>query len=215
MLNSTSLVTFPCTLFFCRNTDTKPWIQVNFLRPKLLSGVLTQGHPESQNWVKTYQIFTSIDGINFIPYNNQPGDTTPKTFTGNTDNGTPIRHLFNRNITAQFIRLYPVESNLGSAALRWNVIGCSPDMPKPPVDITGIPTAHPPSEKQGTPSLIQMTGSATKGQSTGTGPQEVTPVPPSQGVPTAQPCKSLYNIKKKYNLKKNSQGIPNAQLFKS
>jgi hypothetical protein len=62
--------------------------------------VVTQGAGKSQNWVKAYQIFTSLDGINFRPYSDKPGDTTPKTYTGNNDNVTPVRHLFNRNITA-------------------------------------------------------------------------------------------------------------------
>lgn len=156
-----------------------------------MSGVVTQGDGKSQNWVKTYQIYTSIDGINFIPYSDRTGDKTAKTFNGNKDNVTPVRHLFNRNITAQFIRLYPTESYTDTPALRWNVIGCTPDTPRPKVPPQGIPTpkpgtglqiiptAHPGSDQQGKPTL---------GQNTGTGSTAV-PSGQLQFTPTPAPCK--------------------------
>ncbi|XP_052092501.1 mucin-5AC-like [Mytilus californianus] len=168
-------------------TDTKPWIQIDFLRPKLLSGVVTQGDGKSQNWVKTYQIYTSIDGINFIPYSDKTGDNTAKTYNGNKDNVTPVRHLFNRNITAQFIRLYPTESYTGTPALRWNVIGCTPDTPRPKAPPQGIPTpkpgtglqiiptAQPGSDQQGTPTLGQYTG--TGSTAVPSGQLQFTPTP--------------------------------------
>jgi hypothetical protein len=176
-------------LYLYSKTDAKPWIQVDFLKPKLLSGVVTQGAGKSQNWVKAYQIFTSLDGINFRPYSDKPGDTTPKTYTGNNDSVTPVRHLFNRNITAQFIRLYPVHSHTGTPALRWNVIGCNPDTPKPLVDSQAIPTPspgvsgqhsptpQPGSDKQGLPTFSHHTQSTLEPSAQGT------------GIPTPAPCK--------------------------
>ena len=106
---------------FFRTGDANPYIQVNFLKPKLISGVITQGHPDLQQWVTKFQVFTSLDGKTFAPYSSMPGSNVPRIFEGNTDNKTPHRNLFNRNVTAQYVRIYPIESN-GITALRFNIL---------------------------------------------------------------------------------------------
>ncbi|KAK3611483.1 hypothetical protein CHS0354_039095 [Potamilus streckersoni] len=134
-----------------RTDDKKPWIEVNFGSPKLLSGVISQGEFGSNRWVTQYYVSFSFDGHSFTPYSDTPGDNSPKIFGGNKDESTPVRYLFNRNITAQYIRIYPVSWTGSSAALRMNILGCNPSK-------ANVPTAAPPSIPSNTPTARPQIG---------------------------------------------------------
>ncbi|KAL3831915.1 hypothetical protein ACJMK2_023609 [Sinanodonta woodiana] len=155
-----------------RTDDKKPWIEVNFGSPKLLSGVITQGEFGGNRWVTQYYVSFSFDGHSFTPYSDTPGDNNPKIFGGNKDESTPVRYLFNRNITAQFIRIYPVSWTGSSAALRMNILGCNPSK-------ANVPTAAPPSIQSFTPTARPQIGDL----------KSPTPVPNMLGgnTPTAVP----------------------------
>ena len=43
--------------------DSNPWIQVDFLRPVTVTGVITQGRDAKDQWVTKYKIKYSDDGI--------------------------------------------------------------------------------------------------------------------------------------------------------
>ena len=45
------------------NGDQNPWIQVDFLRPVTVTGIITQGRSGSDQWVTTYKLAYSDDGI--------------------------------------------------------------------------------------------------------------------------------------------------------
>ncbi len=45
------------------NDDPNRWIQVDFLRPVTVTGVITQGRNNKDQWVKTYKLAYSDDGI--------------------------------------------------------------------------------------------------------------------------------------------------------
>ncbi|XP_067650638.1 mucin-5AC-like [Haliotis asinina] len=125
------------------STD-KQWIQVDFLKPTLISGVMTQGSPEAPKWVTKYNVFYGFNGHDFSPYTRIPGGSTPEVFEGNMDQNTPIRNLFNRDITARYVRIVPVEWSKDGIAMRFNILGCTPPQPKPPTVSPGVPTASPP-----------------------------------------------------------------------
>lgn len=138
--------------FIFSRDDPKPWIQVDFKSPKLLSGVLTQGENGGQRWLTRYTVEVSMDGRTFTPYAFKAGDTNPRLFNGNFNNHGTARHLFNRNITAQYIRIYPVAWHGDSPAFRFNILGCNPDIPKTPVVTTETPaTTLAPNASFGSP----------------------------------------------------------------
>lgn len=136
---------------FFSPTDPKPWIQIDFLEPKTLSGVITTGHPEKGEWVTSYQVFTSLDGKNFTPYSDIVNATTPKTFTGNTDNSTEVTRLFNRNIIGRFIRIYPVTWH-DAASMVFEIVGCNPSEPM------NMTTAAPQLVSGETPTMQPVSG---------------------------------------------------------
>lgn len=115
-----------------RSNDTSPWIQVDLGKLSLISGLVTQGDTINRKFVKTYTVYTSIDGKTFVPYSDIPGAGIPKVFSANKDGDTPIRNLFNRNITAQYIRVYPQSTSAAGTAIRLNILGCNPSSPVQP-----------------------------------------------------------------------------------
>ena len=149
--------------------DKHPWIQIDFKKPKLLSGIITQGENGGQRWLTKYYVTTSFDGKHFIPYANHPGEAH-RVFNGNTDSTNPIRNLFNRNITAQYLRVYPVAWHGSSPALRLDILGCNPDNPQSPFTTLEPPTTVSPGSNTGAPTLTPPMG--------GTGSPSRTTIPP-------------------------------------
>jgi hypothetical protein len=48
--------------------DTNPWLQVNFKSNVTVRGITTQGRSDKGEWVTTYEVSYSIDGMNFDTY---------------------------------------------------------------------------------------------------------------------------------------------------
>lgn len=86
-------------------TDQSPWVQVDFLEPKLLSGVLLQGQ-----WPVTFHVQHSMDGVHFEDYIDSPG-AQPRVFTAYGYGKEPTRQIFNRNVIAQYVRVVPTDVN--------------------------------------------------------------------------------------------------------
>lgn len=101
-------------IFVYRSTDTAPYIQVDFQEPKFLSGLITQGEGAEQRWVTSFQLFTSLDGVDFTPYSEKQDGVT-KTFIANTDTSTAVTNYFVKNIITRYLRIVPTSSNIGVA----------------------------------------------------------------------------------------------------
>lgn len=111
----------------------------------MISGFITQGALTAPNWVKSYEISTSLDGKTFTPYTDTPNETTPKLFTANTDQSQVVTSLFSRNVPARYVRLIVKDYN-GKVALRLNTLGCSPGTTQTPASLgTVTPTRGPTS----------------------------------------------------------------------
>lgn len=130
--------------------EEHPWIQIDLLTPKLISGIATQGSPDTERWVTSYTVSYSVDGVTFIPYTIWPGEPTPYVFPANTDQNTYVRNLFNRDIIARYVRVQPVSGSPGGMAMRVEILGCSSPTPITP---TVQPTAAPPGLTGPTPTM--------------------------------------------------------------
>lgn len=54
---------------WCAKRNTKyQWFQVYFPKPKTVTACATQGRQDANQWVKSYYVTYSVDGINFVPY---------------------------------------------------------------------------------------------------------------------------------------------------
>lgn len=53
-----------------QKNDPSPWLQIDFLRIRTITAIATQGYGDmyEQEWVKTYVVMTSYDGLRWNSY---------------------------------------------------------------------------------------------------------------------------------------------------
>ena len=107
-----------------QSTIKGEYMTIDLEENKIVIGIITQGRQNKKQYVKTYKVSTSIDGINYN-FITQTGTSTiklyGKTFVGNTDQSTEKLNEFNTPIQARYIRYYP-ETWYGSMSMRAGVI---------------------------------------------------------------------------------------------
>ncbi|XP_028398874.1 lactadherin-like [Dendronephthya gigantea] len=100
--------------------DDKQWIQVDLGGEEIATGIATQGAGNSDDWVKSYFVSYSLDGVNYKNYTN---DGVNKVFNGNEDQMSVVTNVLSPAITARYIRIHPV-SWFHNISLRIEVFGC-------------------------------------------------------------------------------------------
>lgn len=86
------------------NTPTE-WIKFNFLEPRFITGVSTQGGPNG--WVKTYKVTYSKNGYDWNPILDE--NLNEKVFLGNVDTDTIQTNYFNLPIQAIYLNVVPLK----------------------------------------------------------------------------------------------------------
>ncbi|GIY74808.1 EGF-like repeat and discoidin I-like domain-containing protein 3 [Caerostris extrusa] len=117
--------------------DDRQFIEVDLGFIQNVYGVVTlgrHGHPE---WVKSYKVLYSNDGLTFR-YVGEDG-IKEKIFGGNFDSITPIEHIFKNPFEARFVRIQPIDFHK-EIALRFDIYGCAEGMTTVPTTITLPPT---------------------------------------------------------------------------
>ena len=143
--------------------------------PERIAGVLTQGRQDLPQWVKFFTIGVSLDGTHWYKYADHNAVTATR-FPGNSDQNSPVAAVFDREIDARFVRIYP-ESWHNTIALRFEVLSCygrQTTTVQPPLVSGQTPTLIPPWMGWETPTAH--------------------PGPVSGATPTAEPSKFLNYI---------------------
>ena len=100
------------------------YMTIDLEEDKTVIGTIIQGRQDKKQYVKTYKVSTSIDGINYN-FITETGTSSikfyGKTFEGNTDQSTEKLNEFNTPIQARYIRYYP-ETWYESITMRAGVI---------------------------------------------------------------------------------------------
>ena len=92
------------------------WIQLDNGKIGSISGVITQGRKDYDQWVKSYK----------VKYKDESGswwDIDGKTFPGNTDRDTKVTTTFSKPVRARYIRIYP-QTWHGHISMRTDMIAC-------------------------------------------------------------------------------------------
>ncbi|XP_035690414.1 EGF-like repeat and discoidin I-like domain-containing protein 3 isoform X1 [Branchiostoma floridae] len=106
----------------CDANRTGLFLQVDFLKVRNVSGLMTQG--QNGMYTASYQLVYSMDGQRWSMY--QDEDATTKVFDGNTDDvGTVTQYFDQGPITARYIRILPLTYGGGNFALRLEILGCA------------------------------------------------------------------------------------------
>jgi hypothetical protein len=76
------------------------WIQLDNGKLSTISGIITQGRKDADQWVKSFK----------VKYKDQDGswwDVDGKTFPGNKDRNTKVTTTFSKPVRTRYIRIYP------------------------------------------------------------------------------------------------------------
>ena len=101
-----------------KRNDLAQWLQVDFGKIVKITGLVTQGRQDHNQWVKTYKLQSSLDGGHFEDYNGG------KALVGNKDRNTVVGHVLKPAIITRFIRLRPM-TWYGHISLRTEFYGCT------------------------------------------------------------------------------------------
>ncbi|EDO48089.1 predicted protein [Nematostella vectensis] len=102
-----------------RTNNRYQWIQVYFPRPKTVTNIATQGRQDANQWVKSYYVTFSVNGVQFVPYKVKG---KRKIFRGNKNRNSITYNTFNPPIKALFVRIHPVSWH-AHISLRFELYG--------------------------------------------------------------------------------------------
>ena len=100
------------------------WIQLDNGKVGSISGVITQGRKDNDQWVKSFK----------VKYKDESGswwDIDGKTFPGNVDRNSKVTTTFSKPVRARYIRIYP-QTWHRHISMRADVIGGSTNTDKTP-----------------------------------------------------------------------------------
>ncbi|XP_040516089.1 coagulation factor V isoform X2 [Gallus gallus] len=108
-------------------TEDLPWIQVDFQRQVLLTGIQTQG---AKHFLKSFYVqkFFIVYSTDKRKWNTFRGDSSPaeKIFEGNSDAYGIKENIIDPPIIARYIRVYPKQA-YNEPTLRMELLGCEVD----------------------------------------------------------------------------------------
>lgn len=124
--------------------DQMQYLQIAFPHATPLFGVIIRGSPIFDQYVTSFKILHSYDGIAFHYLMDETN--TPQIFRGPIDSRTPVQSEFKIPIESKVIRIYPLTWH-GSIAIRVDLLGCATDKQTTTEIQTTLPT-HPPIIKE-------------------------------------------------------------------
>ncbi|KAK5931452.1 hypothetical protein CgunFtcFv8_027597 [Champsocephalus gunnari] len=102
--------------------DLHQWIQIDLKEVQVMSGILSQGRCDADEWVTKYSIqYRSVETLNWIYYKDQTGNN--RVFYGNSDRSSTVQNLLRPPIVAQYVRLLPLGWHT-RIALRMELLMC-------------------------------------------------------------------------------------------
>ncbi|ELT93506.1 hypothetical protein CAPTEDRAFT_105177, partial [Capitella teleta] len=98
------------------------WIQVEFDATMSVQAIKTRGRQDNQQWIESYIIHFSDDGVDWEDYQEPYGTT--KVFEGNTDHNTTVIQSLHSPVRAKFVRLIIVTFSPNNIGMRFEILGC-------------------------------------------------------------------------------------------
>ncbi|KAM8877033.1 retinoschisin 1a [Synchiropus picturatus] len=87
--------------------DNNQWLQVDLKEAMVISGILTQGRCDADEWLTKYSVqYRTDEKFNWIYYKDQTGNN--KVFYGNSDRSSSVQNLLRPPIVARYIRILPL-----------------------------------------------------------------------------------------------------------
>ncbi|KAG4071830.1 hypothetical protein HA402_005991 [Bradysia odoriphaga] len=124
--------------------DQMQYLEIGFTKPEPLFGIIIRGSPIFDQYVTSFKILHSFDGVAFHYLVDETKH--PQIFSGCIDSKAPVKSMFKIPIEAKSVRIYPLTWH-GSISIRVELLGCSRgDKPKTttttPIPIIVHETTH-------------------------------------------------------------------------
>ncbi|XP_003416075.1 retinoschisin [Loxodonta africana] len=102
--------------------DNSQWLQIDLKEIKVISGILTQGRCDIDEWMTKYSVqYRTDESLNWIYYKDQTGNN--RVFYGNSDHTSTVQNLLRPPIISRFIRLIPLGWHV-RIAIRMELLEC-------------------------------------------------------------------------------------------
>ncbi|XP_004382925.1 retinoschisin [Trichechus manatus latirostris] len=102
--------------------DSSQWLQIDLKEIKVISGILTQGRCDIDEWMTKYSVqYRTDERLNWIYYKDQTGNN--RVFYGNSDRTSTVQNLLRPPIISRFIRLIPLGWHV-RIAIRMELLEC-------------------------------------------------------------------------------------------
>ncbi|XP_022790332.1 fibrillin-1-like isoform X2 [Stylophora pistillata] len=102
--------------------DLSPWLQIDLDTVRTVTAAATQGYGEEKEkqWVKTYELMTSVDGERWTVYRE---GGRKRIFLGNVDTGSVARNELKMPLRTRWLRIVPRSWN-NHIGMRVEFYGC-------------------------------------------------------------------------------------------
>ncbi|XP_061833501.1 retinoschisin-like [Nerophis lumbriciformis] len=112
---------FGCA-WLSKYNDQHQWIQMDLKEVGVVSGIMTQGRCDADEWITKYSVqYRTLDSLNWVYYKDQTGNN--RVFYGNSDRSSTVQNLLRPPIVARFLRLLPLGWHT-RIALRMELLMC-------------------------------------------------------------------------------------------
>uniref|UniRef100_A0A8D0EMI3 F5/8 type C domain-containing protein n=1 Tax=Strix occidentalis caurina TaxID=311401 RepID=A0A8D0EMI3_STROC len=102
--------------------DNGQWLQIDLKEVKVISGILTQGRCDADEWMTKYSMqYRTDENLNWVYYKDQTGNN--RVFYGNSDRSSSVQNLLRPPIVARYIRLIPLGWHV-RIAIRMELLEC-------------------------------------------------------------------------------------------
>ncbi|XP_061540427.1 retinoschisin-like isoform X2 [Phycodurus eques] len=97
---------FGCA-WLSKYNDPHQWLQIDLREVGVVSGILTQGRCDSDEWITKYSVqYRTVEALNWVYYKDQTGNN--RVFYGNSDRSSTVQNLLRPPVVARYIRLLPL-----------------------------------------------------------------------------------------------------------
>lgn len=110
------------TVHSTENVQDRSYIQVEFERPMLVSGIVTQGSPSTDSRVTHFRVLQSEDCLNFQAVTDKLGGSVE--FVGNLYTNMTNTVMIDDPVNAKCIRVVPTKKVGEDTAIRFELLGC-------------------------------------------------------------------------------------------
>ncbi|KAG7281602.1 hypothetical protein CRUP_033712, partial [Coryphaenoides rupestris] len=122
-------------------SDPRPYLQVDFLEPTWVSGVVTQGSQRMWGYLTKYRLAFALHASHFNNYTETGTPGSPaKVFEVRMVSQTPVTRWLGRLVRARYLRIIPLEFR-HTFYLRAEILGCRGDELVTPSSMTASPPA--------------------------------------------------------------------------